>query len=608
MANIWTLDSAISTSYDVVIKIKSLFTNVICTSASSSNETVISLLNKGSANSAADANIVKNVEVIEYEYKYVGGTLNYGSEYVIQDENNNDVAKIYFDTGQIEFYVITAPPIDGEDNIEIEFTPKNLDYYNENYITNCEFGMQFGVEGYKDRLFLSGNKDHPNVLFYSEFDDFTYFPYVNMQSLGNDNNPIVAFSRLNDSTVAIHKKNDNVDPSIYYMTYSINENYESTGIDKYSFPIVSGVLGESPVNSDTCFNLSGDNLFLSENGVYGIELNENIKSNERFALERSGLINSMLSKHNNLSNAKAIVYKNRYYLAIDDVVYVADARLKSSARTGDMKDTFNYEWYYWTNIPVKKWIISNNKLYFIDQNNDLNMFYDGYEDIRLKVANIGNLTAAEDSHYKIAYNSAYDELFESSEKLMIEFPSHIEGECLPDIGENTILTGKYYIVDIDYYNHTFSISLDPDGIKKIKITYVISAGITAYIYYSNTVKSIWKTPILSLGTTTYSKNLLSSTLVCEPSIEGCLQYGCRTNNKLIKSNSELRPVNGLDFENFDFTNFSFEDGLARSRTIKTRIRNFNFIEFIIKSDDDKDCAINNFTITYNIGRKNKGVR
>ena len=28
--------------------------------------------------------------------------------------------------------------------------------------------------------------------------------------------------------------------------------------------------------------------------------------------------------HSDLSNAVAIVYKNRYYLAIDDVVYIAD--------------------------------------------------------------------------------------------------------------------------------------------------------------------------------------------------------------------------------------------------------------------------------------------
>lgn len=602
MANIWTLDSAISITEDVIIKIKSLFTDIVCTDSSSTNETVISLSNNGSASSKADANAVKNVKVVEYEYKYVGGTLKFGSEYIIQDDFGNNIAKIYFDKGQIEFYVITSPPIEGEDNIEIEFTPQNLSYYNEDYINKCEFGIQFGVEGYKDRLFLSGNSEHPNIVFYSEFDDFTYFPFINMQSLGNDNNPIVAFSRLNDSTIAIHKKNDNIDPSIYYMTFSINDNYEEMGIEKYSFPVIAGVLGEAPVNSNTCFNLSNDNLFLSNNGVYGIELNDNIKSNERFALERSGHINTLLAKHEDLSTAKAIVFKNRYYLAIDEMVYVADARLKSSAKTGDMKDTFNYEWFYWTNISVKDWLIINNELYFLSKDNCLNKFYNGFQDVKKIYFNTGNLTLSEDNDYKIAYNSIYDNWFKSGNNLEIEFTSSI----IDDNGEE--LASKYYIVEIDYYNHTFSISKDVEGQDKIKIASVSDSSMIGYIYHYKNVESIWKTPVLSLGTTTYSKNLISSTLVCEPNIEGHLQYGCRTNNKLIRSNSELRPINGLDFENFDFTNFSFEEGLARSRTLKTRIRNFNFIEFIIKSDDNKDCAINNFTITYNISRKNKGVR
>lgn len=585
MGRKWTLDSAIESAEDVIITIKSLYETVVV-SSSGSNTTTITLSNGGTASSKAEENIVRNVEVIETTYKYTGGSAGVSNEYLLQDSNGNDIAKIYFDTGQIEFFVITAPPIDGEDNIEVEFTPKDTSYYNEDYIDNCEFGIQFGVEGYKDRLFLSGNKEHQNIVFYSEFDDFTYFPFVNMQSLGNDNNPVVGFSRLNDSTIAIHKKNDSIDPSIYYMTYSINENYEEQGIEKYSFPVITGVLGESPVSHNTCLSLSGDNLFLSENGVYGIELNENIKSNERYALERSGFINTLLNNHADLSLAKAIVYKNRYYLAIDDVVYVADARFKSSARTGDMRDTFNYEWWYWTNISVKQWLIIDNELYFLSNNSKLNKFYNGYIDVEKMYFNSGVLTSVEDNNYLLQFSEEYADLVREENEIII----------------NSV---NYQMCDIDKYRIQFKIK-DANG------NYVDTASLNLnssfYILDKQNVKSIWKTPILSLGTTIYSKNLLSSTLVCEPNIEGSLEYGYRTSNKVSKMNTALTPERGLDFNDFDLTRLSFIDILARSRTIKTRVRNFCFIEFIIRSEDGNDCALNNFTITYNIGRKNKGVR
>ncbi len=575
----WTLDSPVNPKYKVIIRIKSLLVDITDTT---SNETTVNL-GYSTADTSANKNIVNNLLLNEFVY-----TLNPNSEDgIILDDEGKQIAKINYETGQIEFYVRTDPPIDGEDNIEVEFVPLNTDYYDENYIGNCKFGIQFGVEGYKDRLFLSGNPKYPNKVFYSEFEDFTYFPFVNIHDLGNENNPTVAFSRLNDSTVAIHKKNNNIDPSIYYMTYSINENYEEQGIEKYSFPIVSGVIGESPVNSNTCFNLSNDNLFLSNNGVYGIELNENIKSNERYALERSGFINSILVKHKDLTKAKAIVFKNRYYLAIDDVVYIADARFKSSAKKGDMKDTFNYEWFYWTNISVQQWIILFDELYFLSTNGKLNKFYAGFEDIETHKLNAGCITTYDTRIDLFQFNEKYSHLFKEGNEIEMS---------------NVVAV----IHNVDKFKCTFQLKDKEEGYD----LYFSSSNLNQefYIYDKKNVESIWQSPILDLGTTLHSKNLLSSTLVCEPNIEGTLDYGYITNNNKASINSSLMAENGFDLTNLDFTKFSFKDVLARSRTIKTRVRNFCFIQFVIKCRDNCDCALNNFTILYNIGRKNKGVR
>ncbi len=65
------------------------------------------------------------------------------------------------------------PVIDGEDNIMIVYRRKNWDM---SQIANCNIYCNFGVGGHKDRLFVSGNEDYPNYVWYSGMDDYTYFP------------------------------------------------------------------------------------------------------------------------------------------------------------------------------------------------------------------------------------------------------------------------------------------------------------------------------------------------------------------------------------------------------------------------------------------------
>ena len=352
------------------------------------------------------------------------------------------------------------------------------------------------------------------------------------------------------------------------------------------FTTKSGAIGETPVNNDVCEILANDHLILSDNGVYGIELNENIKSDERYALERSGFINTLLKEHQDLSSAKAIVYKNRYYLAIDDVVYVADARHKSSARKGDMKDTFNYEWHYWTNISVKQWIIIDGELYFLSKDNSLSKFYNSYEDIRKIQLNTGAITTVSNDSYSLQFSELHEDLMVENNELIINGIS-------------------YYMSDIDDYRTRFKLK-DEDG--NYIDTGTLDLNQSFFVLDKKPVVSVWETPVLSLGTTLFLKNLLSSTLVCEPNIEGALQYGYRTNNNSSDIKSVLRVNKLLDFSDLDFNDFSFGNAVASSRTFKTRVRNFCFIKFVIRSTDNRDCALNNFTITYNIGRKNKGVR
>ena len=534
------------------------------------------------SNSNAERNNYITVAVYKESISYIDLTSNskfydkLENEEYIENNNLNNILKIYFETGQIEFFVRIVPPIEGEDNITVEFNPVKGDNYD--ILRNCNISAVFGTAGNDDRLFLSGNS---NTIYYSASVDFSYFPFDNYVDIGNTSNSIVALTRLNDSTLAVHKEVSHNDATIYYITAS----YVTIGDrEVIKFSPIAGTIGETPINHHTNFNLAGDNLFLSENGVYGLKFSENIKSTERYALERSAFVNSRLTKHKDLSKARAIVYKNRYYLAIDDVVYIADARFKSSARDEDMNDTFNYEWWYWENVPVKKWVIDGNDLCFISsKTNNLNVFYDGFVDEEQYTLSLGNVTAYDGEWIQV--NSAFCKYLKKGNKIKIG-------------------ASEYIMSEVDEYNSRIKIT-NSDG--TIIPTSSLDFQTTWYIVDLKNVVSVWQTPICSLGTTIYSKNLLSNTLVFEPNIEGKIRYAYRTSNKNNDYESMLRP-GGLDFDNIDFTEFSLDSNFARSRTIKSRVRNFCFIDFIFESNDNRDCALNNFTITYNIGRKNKGVR
>ena len=89
-------------------------------------------------------------------------------------------------------------------------------------------------------------------------------------------------------------------------------------------------------------------------------LAENVATTERYARERSRSINEKLTRHENLSEAVGIVYKNRYYLSLDDVCYIADSRFKYTSED-DIDGSYNYEWWYWTNIPVRVWAVVDNE-------------------------------------------------------------------------------------------------------------------------------------------------------------------------------------------------------------------------------------------------------
>ena len=180
-------------------------------------------------------------------------------------------------------------------------------------------------------------------------------------------------------------------------------------------------------------------------------------------------------------------------------------------------------------------------------------------------------------------------------------------------GNKVIVDGNTYYIKTDQntpFNYQFKLVDENDELVNTQGEFYSNFMKPFYICDLNNVVSEWYTPVLNMGTSLYSKNLIGSTLTFEPDVEGSVKFGYLTRRSAEPKDkiSSLRPTNGLDLEDLDFTDFSFSVGFACSRTLKTRARNYNYIQFRIISDDNKDCALNNFVVTYTIGRKNKGVR
>lgn len=338
-------------------------------------------------NGSIKSNTIVNIEVTNNNG--LKTLSNKSSNYTkLYDTDDNEVGSIDFANGTITINtsVGLVPVVANEDNIVVTYIPYDAD----DRISKCTFGCQFGINGLSDTLFLSGNPNHPNLDFYSYTveENFTYFTEYNIESFGTSSYANKAYLRINDGTLAILKEASNTEPTIYFRSVS---SFTEDNITKIVYPISAGAIGEGAINNFANGNLVGDNLFLSNNGVFGLTLANNVVTNERFARERDRFIHSSLIKHD-LTNAVATVFHGRYYLAVDNVVYIFDSRYKSTENK-DADDTFNYECWYWEDIDISCFCVFKDKLYFGTNDGKYCLLNNNvYSDITTKYLSTGDIT------------------------------------------------------------------------------------------------------------------------------------------------------------------------------------------------------------------------
>ncbi len=247
-----------------------------------------------------------------------------------------------------QFFTVTYPAEIPKVELPNGKTKEYTDYFDR--IRKCRI-----FNWYNSRMFIAGNPDYPNADWYSEVADPTYFKEINYTEIGNDDSKILGYLPVGEQQAVIKSDSAQLQDASVYLRHA-----EWDETDGYYFPLRRGVIGIGALGQNGFANLVDDNMYLSADGVMGI-ICENI-SGERIIHSRSTRINSKLLKEPDLNRAVCCTWNGYMLIAINGNVYVADSRQKSYAR--NVAGNFEYEWYYWQDLPAVCFFINGDELFF----------------------------------------------------------------------------------------------------------------------------------------------------------------------------------------------------------------------------------------------------
>lgn len=226
--------------------------------------------------------------------------------------------------GKITFTTApTAPLTDGQDNVVIEFR-KTIDGYKDK-INKCTL-----LQVFDNRVFFSGNKDYPNVIFHCSLNDPTYCSDLDYYNEGLDTamvNGLVA----GNNVLWVFKEPSQANTSVFYHTPTIDSDYGKIYPSTHS-SIATGCVGRA-------INFNDDVVFFSPRGMEGI--NGDITTEQAVA-HRSSLVDRKLTAEPSYKYMILEEWEGYLVVIIGNKVYLADSRAMLQYENHN-----EYEWFYW---------------------------------------------------------------------------------------------------------------------------------------------------------------------------------------------------------------------------------------------------------------------
>ena len=267
-----------------------------------------------------------------------------------------------------------APVVTGQDNILIEYYATGEDKSGQ--ILNCTTNAHFSAT-VQDQIFLTGNPDKPNSVYYSAYNDISYFPDLHYLNIGGENK-IMGFLNLGEY-LAVVKEGTSDDSTIFLIyqtsiqsTTVSSSDGKTTTTQERTFAVKRATAGIGAISKYAFGVLNDEPLFLSSFGVYGV-ISTNTTS-EKIVRNRSFFLDPKLTAEDDLKDAVGTIWNNYYVLftngrayktekfinpdngveyeteVSDGHVYILDGRHKTSNNAGNTN--YGYEAYYWEGVPA----------------------------------------------------------------------------------------------------------------------------------------------------------------------------------------------------------------------------------------------------------------
>ena len=240
--------------------------------------------------------------------------------------------EVDYDEGKIRF-LTDAPPskplTDGQDNIEVLFKKAVVDDNgNEVYrklILDCTL-----LQVFDNRVFFSGNPEHPNYVWHSSLDKPSYVSDLDYYKEGMDEAPVRGMVAGNNALWVFRAPSD-ANTTVFYHVPTIDAEYGKIYPSTHS-SVTTGCLGKA-------INFNDDIVFFSERGMEGIS--GDIMT-EQVLAHRSSLVDRKLTAEDGYKDMILAEWEGYLIVIIGSKVYLADSRAMFQN-----ENHVEYEWFYW---------------------------------------------------------------------------------------------------------------------------------------------------------------------------------------------------------------------------------------------------------------------
>ena len=216
-----------------------------------------------------------------------------------------------------------APKTDGQDNVTVKFK-KAVEGYKDSILKSTL------LQVFDNRVFFSGNRAHPNVVWHCSLNDPSYCSDLDYYREGLDNaqiNGIVA----GNNALWVFREPSQANTTVFYHTPTIDEEYGKIYPSTHS-SVTTGCIGKA-------INFNDDIVFFSERGMEGISGDV---TTEQVVAHRSSLVDRKMIAEADYKDMVLEEWEGYLLVFIGKKVFLADSRTAFN-NEGHME----YEWFYW---------------------------------------------------------------------------------------------------------------------------------------------------------------------------------------------------------------------------------------------------------------------